>query len=69
VYDITGPEIIFSVFEIIKEGTMSTVNTAFIAGPNQGFTFQTIVLIVVLLFIFKVYNLVFVLGQYQLPLY
>ncbi|PNF17452.1 hypothetical protein B7P43_G00359 [Cryptotermes secundus] len=38
--------------EIIKEGTMSTVNTAFIAGLTREITFQTMVLMAALMFIF-----------------
>jgi GNAT superfamily N-acetyltransferase len=38
--------------EIIKEGTMSTVNAAFIAGLTREITFQTMVLSSALMFIF-----------------
>jgi hypothetical protein len=38
--------------EIIKEGTMSTVNTAFIAGLTPKATFQTMVLLAALKLIF-----------------
>jgi hypothetical protein len=38
--------------EIIKEGTMLTVNTACIAGLTREVTFQTMVLIAALMFIF-----------------
>jgi hypothetical protein len=44
--------------EIIKEGTISTVNKAFIAGLTQEVTFRTMFLIVALKLIFSVYHLV-----------
>jgi hypothetical protein len=37
--------------ETIKEGTLLTVNTAFIAGLTREVTFQTMVLIAALMFI------------------
>ncbi|XP_039278022.1 N-acetyltransferase family 8 member 3-like [Nilaparvata lugens] len=39
-------------YEIVKEGTMSTVNTAFINGLTREITFQSMVLSSALLFIF-----------------
>jgi GNAT superfamily N-acetyltransferase len=38
--------------EIVKEGTMSTVNAAFVAGLTREITFQTMVLTSALMFIF-----------------
>ncbi|XP_069690206.1 N-acetyltransferase family 8 member 3-like [Periplaneta americana] len=38
--------------EIIREGTMSTVNTAFIAGLTREITFQTMILTSAMMFIF-----------------
>lgn len=50
-------------YEIVKEGTMSTVNAAFIAGLSREITFQVMVLASAVMFIFLGIPIGFCLGS------